>query len=78
MYTDLQQNMPLRSANPAQKTLYQRFHRIKMTLKKGEREDAMGQEMMRAAVLAGPGQIEMKTVPVPEAGPGMIEIEVSA
>lgn len=33
---------------------------------------------MRAAVLTGPGQIEMKEVPVPEMRPGMIEIQVSA
>lgn len=33
---------------------------------------------MRAAVLTGPGQIEMKEVPVPEVKPGMIEIQVSA
>lgn len=38
----------------------------------------MSQEMMRAAVLTGPKQIEVKNVPVPELGPGMIEIKVSA
>ena len=38
----------------------------------------MGDKMMKAAVLAGPEQIEMKTVPVPSVGPGMIEIKVSA
>lgn len=38
----------------------------------------MKQEMMKAAVLVGPKQIEMKTVPVPSVEPGMIEIKVSA
>lgn len=38
----------------------------------------MGQEMMKAAVLVGPSQIEIKNVPVPPVGPGQIEIEVSA
>lgn len=36
----------------------------------------MSQEMMRAAVLTGPKQIEVKNVPVPELEPGMIEIKV--
>lgn len=38
----------------------------------------MEQEIMKAAVLAGPEQIEMRNVPVPPTGPGMIEIRVSA
>ena len=38
----------------------------------------MSQEMMRAAVLTSPKQIEVKCVPVPELEPGMIEIKVSA
>ena len=38
----------------------------------------MEQEMMKAAVLTGPKQIEIKNVPVPELEPGMIEIKVSA
>lgn len=38
----------------------------------------MAQEMMKAAVLVGPRQIEMKNVPVPTVEPGMIEIQVSA
>ena len=38
----------------------------------------MNQEMMRAAVLVGPKQIEVKEVPVPKLKPGMIEIKVSA
>ena len=38
----------------------------------------MAQETMKAAVLVGPKQIEMKTVPVPRVEPGMIEIKVSA
>ena len=38
----------------------------------------MEQEMMKAAVLVGPKQIEIKTVPVPSVEPGMIEIKVSA
>ncbi|WP_314724573.1 zinc-dependent alcohol dehydrogenase [Enterocloster bolteae] len=38
----------------------------------------MNQEMMRAAVLVGPKQIEVKNVPVPQLEPGMIEIKVSA
>lgn len=33
---------------------------------------------MKAAVLAEPKQIEIKELPVPEAGPGEIEIDVSA
>ena len=38
----------------------------------------MAQEIMKAAVLVGPRQIAMKTVPVPPVEPGMIEIKVSA
>lgn len=38
----------------------------------------MAQEYMKAGVLAGPGQIEIKEVPVPPLEPGMIEIKVSA
>ena len=38
----------------------------------------MRSETMRAAVLAGPGKIEMKDIPVPVVGPGMIGIRVSA
>ena len=37
----------------------------------------MNQEMMRAAVLVGPKQIEVKEVPVPKLKPGIIEIKVS-
>lgn len=38
----------------------------------------MEKRMMKAAVLAGPGQIVVKEVPVPEVGLGEIEIKVSA
>lgn len=38
----------------------------------------MEKRMMKAAVLVGPGQIVVKEVPVPELGPGEIEIKVSA
>ena len=38
----------------------------------------MSQRMMKAAVLAGPKQIEVKQVPVPALKPGEIEIKVSA
>ncbi len=38
----------------------------------------MAQEYMKAAVLTGPQQIEIKTVPVPELKPGEIEIKVAA
>ena len=38
----------------------------------------MNQETMRAAVLTGPKQIELKTVPVPQLEEGMIEVKVSA
>lgn len=38
----------------------------------------MEQKTMKAAVLAGPRQIEIKNVPVPTVSPGMIEIQVSA
>ncbi len=38
----------------------------------------MNKEMMKAGVLTGPGKIEIKEVPVPEAGEGQIEIKVSA
>lgn len=38
----------------------------------------MAQEMMKAGVLAGPQQIVIKEVPVPEVGPGQIKIKVSA
>lgn len=38
----------------------------------------MSQEMMKAAVLAGPQQIEIKEVPVPKVESGMIEIKVRA
>ena len=38
----------------------------------------MRSETMRAAVLVGPGKIEMKDIPVPVVGPGMIGIRVSA
>lgn len=38
----------------------------------------MSEKMMKAAVLAGPRQIEIKELPVPEVGPGEIEITVSA
>lgn len=34
--------------------------------------------MMKAAVLTGPEQIEIKQISVPETGPGMIEIQVAA
>ena len=35
-------------------------------------------EMMKAAVLAGPAQIEIKEVPIPEVGPDEIKIKVGA
>lgn len=35
-------------------------------------------ELMKAAVLAGPQTIEIKDVPVPEMGPGLIKIKVNA
>ena len=35
-------------------------------------------ETMRAAVLVAPKTIEMREVPVPQMGPGMIEVKVSA
>ncbi|MGI6722578.1 MAG: zinc-dependent alcohol dehydrogenase [Anaerovoracaceae bacterium] len=38
----------------------------------------MNGETMKAAVLAGPGNIEIREIPVPEVGPGEIEIKVSA
>ncbi len=38
----------------------------------------MSRKMMKAAVLAGPKKIEIKELPVPEAGPGEMEIDVSA
>lgn len=38
----------------------------------------MEQKMMKAAVLTGPEQIEIKQISVPETGPGMIEIQVAA
>lgn len=38
----------------------------------------MEQKMMKAAVLTGPEQIEIKQISVPEMGPGMIEIQVAA
>lgn len=38
----------------------------------------MTQEMMKAAVLTGPKQIEIKNVPVPPVLPGQMEIKVSA
>ncbi len=38
----------------------------------------MAQEMLRAGVLAGPQQIVIKEVPVPEVGTGQIKIKVSA
>lgn len=38
----------------------------------------MSKRMMKAAVLAGPKQIEIKELPVPEIGPGEMEIDVSA
>ncbi|HIV09675.1 MAG TPA: alcohol dehydrogenase catalytic domain-containing protein, partial [Candidatus Spyradenecus faecavium] len=38
----------------------------------------MSERLMRAAVLAGPERIEVKQVPVPDVGPGMMEIEVKA
>ncbi len=38
----------------------------------------MGQKYMKAAVLTGPKQIQIKEVPVPAVGPGEIEIQVSA
>lgn len=38
----------------------------------------MAENMMKAAVLTGPRQIEIKQIPVPQVGPGMIEIRVSA
>lgn len=38
----------------------------------------MNRETMKAAVLTGPHQIEIKTIPVESLAPGMIEIKVSA
>lgn len=38
----------------------------------------MSQRMMKAAVLTGPKNIQIKSFPVPEVGPGMMEIDVSA
>ena len=38
----------------------------------------MKQRMMKAAVLAGPRQIEIKEEPIPELQAGEIEIKVSA
>lgn len=38
----------------------------------------MSVEMMKAGVLAGPGKIEIREVPVPRLEPGMIEVKVSA
>lgn len=38
----------------------------------------MRKKMMKAAVLAGPKQITIKELPVPEIGPGEMEIDVSA
>ena len=38
----------------------------------------MSQETMKAGVLVGPQQIEIKQVPVPEMSPGMLKIRVSA
>lgn len=38
----------------------------------------MAKEMMKAAVLVGPGQVEVKEVPVPDMAPGMLKIDVSA
>lgn len=38
----------------------------------------MSKRMMKAAVLAGPKQVEIKELPVPEIGPGEMEIDVSA
>lgn len=38
----------------------------------------MTQEFMKACVLTGPQQLEIKTVPVPALQPGMIEIKVTA
>lgn len=38
----------------------------------------MNNETMKAAVLAGPQQLEVRDVPVPEMGPGLLKIRVSA
>ena len=38
----------------------------------------MAQEMMQAGVLVGPQQIEIKSVPVPKMGPGLLKIRVTA
>ena len=38
----------------------------------------MSERLMRAAVLAGPERIEVKQVPAPAVGPGMMEIAVKA
>lgn len=35
-------------------------------------------EMMKAGILAGPGKIEIREVPVPRLEPGMIKVKVSA
>lgn len=38
----------------------------------------MSRKIMKAAVLAGPKQIEIKELPVPEVGLGEMEIDVLA
>lgn len=38
----------------------------------------MSKHMMKAAVLTGPEQIEVRDVPIPEAGPGQLQIKVSS
>ena len=38
----------------------------------------MRQNMMKAGVLTGPQQIEIRQVPVPEMAPGMMQIRVTA
>ena len=38
----------------------------------------MTARMMKAAVLAGPQNVQIKEIPVPDVGPGMMEIDVSA
>lgn len=43
-----------------------------------EKEEDMAREMMKAGVLTGPRQIEIRRAPVPEMAPGMLKIRVLA
>ncbi len=55
---------------------------LKQTCPKGQNHVpgrlGMSQEMMKAAVLAGPQKIEIRQIPVPAVEPGMMKIRVSA